>query len=211
MRARRATPDLETLVDLFYDNLRDLGEFTEVDEAEMPEVDRGLLAHDEHMTVAVEAFHGCPVDVRVLEVHTTPIHYSRKILLTRQSDGAVVQYGIVRLNLDYLGADVRREIESQQTPLGRILIEHNVLRTVRLLTLWKIEPGEELRKLFGLQRPGSPVEAVDGVPGAAGTDAEAESGKGTLPAASTCYGRTALIYCNGIPAVELLEIVTPAA
>jgi len=25
----------------------------------------------------------------------------------------------------------------------------------------------------------------------------------------TTYGRTALIYCNGEPAVELLEIVTP--
>ena len=210
MRARRATPDLETLVDLFYDNLRDLGEFTEVDEAEMPEVDRGLLAHDEHMTVAVEAFHGCPVDVRVLEVHTTPIHYSRKILLTRQSDGAVVQYGIVRLNLDYLGADVRREIESQQTPLGRILIEHNVLRTVRLLTLWKIEPGEELRKLFGLDKPLSHVEAGGRSPDAAATGVEAQSSEGDRPPASTCYGRTALIYCNGIPAVELLEIVTPA-
>jgi hypothetical protein len=25
----------------------------------------------------------------------------------------------------------------------------------------------------------------------------------------TVYGRTALIYCNGEPAIELLEIVTP--
>jgi chorismate-pyruvate lyase len=180
VQSRRATPDLETLVDLFYERLEELGGFEEVDEAELPEPYRGLLAHDKHMTVTVEAFHGCPVDVRVLETHVTPTHYSRKILLARQRDGAVVQYGIVRLNLDYLGPDVRREIESRQTPLGRILIEHNVLRTVKLLTLWKVEPGAELRKLFGLRK------------------------------ADTCYGRTALIYCNGIPAVELLEIVTPA-
>lgn len=180
MRSRRATPDLETLVDLFYGSLDELGDFTEVDEAEMPEVYHGLLAHDKHMTVTVEAFHGGPVDVEVLDVHQTATHYSRKILLKRQRDGVVVQFGIVRLNLDYLGPEVRREIESQHTPLGRVLIQHNVLRTVRLLTLWKITPGEELRKLFGLGKP------------------------------HTCYGRTALIYCNGIPAVELLEIVTPA-
>ncbi|MEQ8788189.1 MAG: hypothetical protein RIC55_17910 [Pirellulaceae bacterium] len=179
-QARRATPELEHLLDLFYEQPDTLGKFEEVDESDMPEVYRGLLAHDKHMTVTVEAFHGCNVDVRVLETRVTKTHYSRKILLTRQSDGAVVQYGIVRLNLDYLEKDARREIESQQTPLGRVLIKHNVLRTVRLLALWKIEPGEELRKLFGLE------------------------------GATACFGRTALIYCNGIPAVELLEIVTPA-
>lgn len=179
-QARRATPDLENLLDLFYKQSDALGAFEEVAEADLPEVYRGLLAHDKHMTVTVEAFHGCSVDVEVLDTHITNTHYARKILLTRQSDGAVVQYGIVRLNLDYLGEEARREIESQQTPLGRVLIKHNVLRTVRLLALWKIRPGEELRKLFGLAEP------------------------------STCYGRTALIYCNGIPAVELLEIVTPA-
>ena len=89
----------------------------------------------------------------------------------------MIQYGIVRLNLDYVGQDARREIESEQIPLGRVLITHNVLRNVRLLSLWKVTPGEELRKLFGLDTP------------------------------ETCYGRTALIYCNGVPAVELLEIV----
>lgn len=178
-QTRRATPDLHVLVDLFYDSIKPLGVFEEISAAGMPEVYRALLDHDAHMTVTVEEHHHSFVDVRVLETHVTDKHYSRKILLTRRSDGQVVQFGLVRLNLDYLDADVRREIESQQTPLGHVLIQHNVLRTVKLLSLWRIKPGEELRKLFGLENP------------------------------ETCYGRTALIYCNGIPAVELLEIVTP--
>lgn len=177
--AQRLSPDLQTLVDLFYDAPQELGLFEEVKPEATPTVYRGFLEHNEHMTVAVEDYHRCKVDVQVLETKSTPTHYSRKILLTRQADGEVVQFGIVRLNLDYLGDDVRREIESKQTPLGRILISHNVLRTVRLLSLWKIIPGADLRKLFGL------------------ADAD------------PCYGRTALIYCNGVPAVELLEIVTP--
>lgn len=176
---RRATPDLHALVDLFYESPEDLGDFEELDEHDLPEPYRMLLAHDKHMTVTVEAYHGSQVDVQVLETRITGTHYSRKILLSRHSDGGVVQFGIVRLNVDYLGPDVRREIESQQTPLGRILIDHNVLRDVRLLSLWKVEPGPDLRKLFGLDT------------------------------SETCYGRTALIYCNGVPAVELLEIVTP--
>ena len=40
---------------------------TLVHAATMPEPYRGLLAHNEHMTVTVEAYYGAPVDVRVLE------------------------------------------------------------------------------------------------------------------------------------------------
>ena len=73
---------------------------------------------------------------------------------------------------------LKDEIEKLETPLGRILINHDVLRTVKLLSLLEIKCGEELANMLGL-----------------------ETG-------SLCYGRTALIYCNGSPAIELLEIVS---
>jgi hypothetical protein len=75
--------------------------------------------------------------------------------------------------------EVRREIESQTTPLGRILIRHNVLREVELCKLWRVEPGQELCRLF------------------------------KIALAAMTFGRTALIHCNGQPAIELLEIVAP--
>lgn len=176
---RKATPELRALASLFYASLAELGQFSEVDASEMPENARKLLWHDEHMTETVEAFHGTPVDVQVLQVNNTPTHYARRILLNRQSDGQVVQFGIVRLSVASLASEVREEIERQETPLGRILIRHNVLRQVRPMSLWSVVPGPDLRKLFGL--------------------GETE----------VCFGRTALIYCDGLPAVELLEIVTP--
>lgn len=179
VNSSRSTPELTALVGLFYAAPDELGVFEQVDSAALPEVYRRLLDHDEHMTVTVEAHHGGPVDVRVVQTYVTTTHYSRKILLARRRDGVVVQFGLVRLNLDYLAPDVRREIAAENKPLGRILIEHDVMRHVRLLGLWRIEPGPDLRRLFGLSEP------------------------------VTCYGRTALIYCNGVPAVELLEIVTP--
>ena len=179
MTSSRSTPDLRTLVSLFYSSSAALGQFTEVTVEQLPQVYRRLLGHEEHMTVTVEDFHECSVDVDVLQTRVTPTHYSRKILLRRQTDRQVVQFGIVRLNFSYLSEDVRREIESQQTPLGRILIEHNVMRHVELVSLWQVVPGSDLRQLF---------EIADD---------------------QTTYGRTALIYCNGEPAVELLEIVAP--
>lgn len=175
----RRIPDLTTLVELFYPSLDDLARFEKTTAEQLGEPYRRLLAHDEHMTVTVEAFHNSPVDVQVLATRLAPPHYSRKILLTRQNDGKVVQFGIVRLNFECLAPEVRREIEQQGKPLGRILIEHNVLREVELVDLWKLEPGDELCRLFGMSASGH------------------------------CYGRTALIHCDGEPAVELLEVVAP--
>jgi len=179
---QRMIPDLDTLVGLFYDAPEQLGQFTEVAADELPNGYRGLLAHDEHMTVAVEAYHAGPVDVRVLDRVTTGSHYARKILLARQSDGRVVQFGIMQIDVAYLDAAVRDEIRHEATPLGRILIRNDVLRRVRLSALWRVTPGEDLRRYFAL------IEADEG---------------------AVTFGRTALIECNGEPAVQLLEIVAP--
>lgn len=172
-------PDLDALIALFYDDPDELGRFAPVSSLEMPVDYRGLLAHEEHMTVTVEAFHHSKVDVRVLSRRTAGPHYSRKILLSRQTDGRVVQFGIMRVNLNYLGSEVSDEIRREGTPLGRVLIEHDVLRQVRLVGLWQVEPGSDLRAMFD------------------------------LPETRITYGRTAMIDCNGEPAIELIEIVTP--
>lgn len=173
-----AAVELDQLIHLFFEDPAQLGCFEEVTADQVPEPSRSLLAHDQHMTVTVEKHHNTAVNVRVLQSRIDGDRYSRKSLLTRQSDGGVVQYGIVRLNKAVLAAEVREEIEQQGSPLGRILINHGVLRVVKLLSLLKIECGPELASVFGF-----------------------ESGE-------TCYGRTALIYCDGSPAIELLEIVS---
>jgi len=174
-------PNLEELIGLFYPNVADVGTFKQIPAGIMPGYARTLLSHNEHMTVTVEEFQGCSVDVEVLDVLNSDTHYSRRILLRRQNDGQVVLFGIVRLDFQYVSDDVRQEIESRQIPLGRILIEHNVLRQLQLVGLWKIEPGTDLRRIFKMDAQ-SPLSV---------------------------YGRTALIYCDGEPAVELLEIIAP--
>lgn len=179
MSEPHSRPDLETLIGLFYENSTDLGQFEEVEPRDMPEPFRQLLAHDHHMTVTVEAYHGCPVNVEVVETDWSGDLYSRKILLRRSTDDVVVQFGIVRLDLRYLEQDVIDEIKSEKIPLGRVLIQHNVLREVQLAELWKCHCGPDLHRYLG-------------------------------PQWQTVYGRTALIYCNGEPVIELLEIVTPS-
>ena len=47
-------PDLQTLVDLFYETSTDLGEFVELRAEQVPEPYKRLLDHDDHMTVTVD-------------------------------------------------------------------------------------------------------------------------------------------------------------
>lgn len=167
------------LVRLFYDDPARLATLEEVAAGEMARDYRMLLAHQDHMTVTVERYHNGPVDVDVISSTTAGRHYARRILLRRRSDRAVVQFGIMRIDLSLVGDEVRQQIESRSIPLGRILIAHNIFRDVHLQKLWKVTPGAELQKYFG------------------------------LPSAIPSYGRTAIIDFGGRPAVELLEIVTP--
>lgn len=177
-----ATPpavELDEIIAIFYHDASRLGQFAHCRSEDLPAAYQAMLDHEEHMTVTVERRHASPVDVQVLESRLTDSHYMRKILLRRQSDGRVVQYGIVRLALSALQPVVRDEIMAQQIPLGRVLILHNVLRQVQLNALWRVTCGTELGELLD------------------------------VPVGQVTYGRTALIYCDGEPAVELLEIVTP--
>jgi chorismate-pyruvate lyase len=173
------SPDLEELIGPFYGAPENLAEFQEITGDAVPAPYRALLDHDQHMTVTLEAFHGCPVRLQLLHRSVTNTHYMRNTLLRLASDGMLVQFGIARLSFAFLPDRVREEIEAARTPMGRVLISHNVLRQVKLTGLWRLVPREPLTEIFGLEAP------------------------------EPTYGRTALIYCEGEPAVEVLEVMPP--
>ncbi len=157
----------------------DFPSYEPVPAEQVPAPYHDLLVHEHHMTVTVEAHHGCHVDVRVLARARSGDHYARKILLTRQSDGRVVQFGIVRIDLTLLSPAVRDAILAENTPVGRILIAHDVLRRIEPKAFLRVRLGPKQLAWFGLER-GGPT-----------------------------YGRLALIHCDGRPALELLEVVAP--
>jgi hypothetical protein len=148
---------------------------------EIPHPDDHLLVHHEHMTVALERFHGSAVEVHVQEEHLDRdgVLYTRRIFLTpTASPQKVVEWGIVRLDFRYMDDEVRDEILRKQMPLGAILIKHKVHRRIKPRFFLRFPSGGPVLKLFGANEP----QAV--------------------------YGRLGTIYCDGEPAIELLEIVT---
>jgi chorismate-pyruvate lyase len=170
------TPSAARLATLFYSDLSELGRFEPVTVDELPPQYRTLLAHQDHMTVALESCHESLVTVNVLDEWRDEASYARSSVLSRQSDGSVVQFGIMRIWLGDLPAAAQQEITGKRVPLGRVLISHNLLREVELMTLWEIEPGPVLKKRLRLKND-DPI-----------------------------YGRSAQILVDERPTVQLLEI-----
>ncbi len=152
---------------------------TAVPQDDVPEPYRSLLVHNEHMTTTLVLHHNQPVELEVLEERFDLHLYARKILL-RLEGGDVVEFGIARLNLALVDPPVRQEIRKRKTPLGDILIRHNVMR--------RIDPKWYFR--FDKDSPFTTHFANNGQ--------------------AAAYGRVGIIHCNGQPAIQLLEVVTDA-
>jgi len=182
----------EELVRLFAEPGPGFATFRNVDRAEVPEPARTLLDHTSHMTVAMEGLHGAPLGLRVVararDTGTAADQapwYAREILLL-SPQGALVQYGIVRINLEYVDRTTAAAIRAGKIPLGRVLINAGLLREVHDVSLLEVRPGPRLASLFGkLPQPGVPSPPT--------------------------FGRVAEISLGGHPAVELLEVVVPPA
>lgn len=171
--------ELKKLTDLFPTGQPLIAKAEHVASALVPEPYQGLLVHNSHMTVTMEEYHHCPVDVKILARAQNGDIYSRKSILLKSGTDEVVQLGIVRFDLNYVTPTVRREILAGEVPLGRILINHNVLRHIDLGAVLRITPGPELVKIFRIKAGG------------------------------VTYGRLATIFCNQQPAVDLLEVSVP--
>lgn len=176
--ARIALPDPRTLFALF-PPATDTPVCDPVPADAVPQPYHKLLVHKRHMTVTQEAYHGDRVDVRILDRRVDGDIYARKILLALHTSGRVVQFGIPRINLRYCSKAVREEILFGQTPLGRILINHKVLRRIEPTAYFRVTPSPAMMGWFGLDRP------------------------------RFTYGRMGIIYCDERPAIEVLEIVAP--
>ena len=172
-------PTFDHLYRLFPDS-PDRPDAVEVRADDVPEPYRTLLVHSEHMTVTVEEFYRSPVNVRVLDCRRDRDEYARKILLTlKKGDARAVQFGLVRIDLGVCPDAVRNAIVEGKTPLGRVLIENDMLRRVEPVAFLRVTLGREMAGWFG------------------------------APAGRETFGRLGVIYTGERPAVEVLEILAP--
>lgn len=177
--ASTAVTRATSLIEVFHPEGDAFAQLQAVPAAEVPQPYADLLAHNSHMTVAMEQFHGGPVSLRVVAEREMGADaggrsYAREILLAN-GEGRIVQYGIVRMDLSPLPAASREAILNKTEPLGRILIASGMHREVQAVELLQVSPGPAFGQLMEAGEP--------------------------------CYGRVAEIRLDGRPAVELLEVV----
>lgn len=146
---------------------------------ELPQPYRRLLVHNHHMTVTVEEHYGGAVDVQVLACLRRGGEYARKILLRLHEGGKPVQFGLVRIDLGVCTDVVRNAIVEGKTPLGRVLIQHDMLRRIEPTAYLKVKLGPTMAEWLGTT---------------SGTET---------------FGRLGVIYTGDQPAVEVLEILAP--
>ena len=182
------------------------GRIRAIDSKDIPPPFDLMLAHHSHMTVAMEDFHGHCVSLNVVNVAAAESDgqksYTREILLkspvfnamafgalerldkTRKKNAdRVVQYGIVKIMTDRLPEEVVARIQECGTPLGRILIEADLLREVRCVCVFEVMPGPYFGKLCHTPENQTPPQT---------------------------YGRFATISISEQPVIELFEVVVPS-
>jgi chorismate-pyruvate lyase len=147
--------------------------------AEVPAPYHDLLVHHGHMTEVLERHHGAPVRVQPYQIHQHGELYGRRLDLRVGADERVIMTGLMIINLATVPAAARSRIVAAREPLGRILIEHRVLRRVAPDAYLHFSAADPLAARFGLRTP------------------------------RDCWGRLATITCDGAPAVDLLEVVRP--
>jgi hypothetical protein len=148
-----------------------------VEGAALPEPFRRLLVHQDHMTTRLTDYFGGPLALQVLSERLDGEQYAREVVLRLAAGGRVIEYGIARINLAMTGSEVRRQILERRTPLGDILVRHRVLRLIEPRWFMRFHAGARALRYFA---------------------------PGTTPSG---YGRLATIHCNGVPTVELLEVL----
>ena len=178
VRVLSTNPTFDQLFALFPDS-SDRPTAVVVPADELPQPYRRLLVHNHHMTVTVEAHYGGAVDVQVQACLRNEDEYARKILLKLHEGGKPVQFGLVRIDLGVCTEAVRNEIVEGKTPLGRVLIQHDMLRRIEPTAYLKVKLGPTMAEWFG---------------STAGTET---------------FGRLGVIYTGDQPAVEVLEILAP--
>ncbi len=172
-------PTFDQLYQLFPDS-PDRPAAVEVPASDVPEPYHTLLVHTHHMTVTVERHFGSAVDVRVLACERRGDEYARKILLAlKENPARVVQFGLVRINLGVCPEPVRNAIVEGKTPLGRVLIQHDMLRRIEPISYLRVELSAAMAAWFG------------------------------APTGALTYGRIGVIFTGDRPAVEVLEILAP--
>ena len=114
----------------------------------VPQPYRTLLVHSRDMTPTLERFHRHPLGLRALWRGRHGSLYLREVVLVLP-DGAVVEYGAIRIDLTWFEAKAREQILAERLPLGRILQENGIAHLGWPQGFYRVEPNAYVEGRLG--------------------------------------------------------------
>lgn len=153
VRGGAAAPAWAALLHQFYrrQNLP-LPRMTRVPPDGLPRPYRRLLAHCNDMTPTLEAFHGAPLALRVVQRETTPEVHAREVVLAISSAGPPVAYGAICIHLDQFEAPVRQRILEEREPFGAVLQAEAIAHLCWPQAFLQVQADDRMRHLLQLPR-----------------------------------------------------------
>lgn len=151
--------------------------YEQIDADEVPAPYDRLLVHETLMVQAFRSYLGRDVTLHVQEAHVDDDCYRRKIWLTPKEEDRTIELGIARVHLRNLPPAAQQQILQRRLPLGAILLGNEVSRRVEPQSFFRLEAAWPGYTAF------------------------------VAPAAGPAYGRTATIFCDDKPTIEVLEII----
>src|SRR5258706_549467 len=112
-------PNLVYPLNEFYDEARvALPPASGIEDHEIPEPCRSILAHNRDMTPTLEETYGRGVELQVLKYWLRENVFSRQIVLTLQEDGTAVAFGVASINVcfEYLRSGTRYFRRPRRSP-----------------------------------------------------------------------------------------------
>src|SRR6266568_3807254 len=95
----------------------------QVDGEAVPQPYKQLLIHHDDMTPTLEKYYGRDIHLRLLSRRRKGSGYFREVVLLLDGTNQPVEFGAIKIDLERLEADARRQILEEQRPLGHILQE----------------------------------------------------------------------------------------
>lgn len=116
----------------------------------VPEPYRRLLVHRGDMTPTLEAFHGKPIHLKVIECNKDCHRYERQVVLVLDGSERPVEFGAIRIHLENFPEAAREAIVEGHRPLGTILAHRKIVHRSRPSAYFRIQPDDFIRSALAV-------------------------------------------------------------
>jgi chorismate-pyruvate lyase len=124
----------------------------EVEDDDIPERYRKLLAHDRDMTPTLEEAYDGRIELRVLSYSLRENLLSRQIVLMAQ--GKAVAFGAIKIYLEYFPPNARALVLEMKQPLGAILRSETITHASHPAAYFRLQSDKLINDALGLTGDG---------------------------------------------------------